>query len=89
MDRLEGLIPLSRDRSRPVTMHLVGEPIPKKKGIIYISIYQSTHVKTHVKYIKGLHVQHRLASEDWVPHSIDENHHVPYHLMIAPLPFGE
>ena len=65
------------------------EPIPKKKGIIYISIYQSTHVKTDVKYMKGTHVQHRLASEDWVPHSIDENHHVPYHLMIAPLPFGE
>ena len=63
----------------------------QKKGIIYIyiSIYQSTHVKTDVKYIKGTHVQHRLASEDWVPHSIDENHHVPYHLMIAPLPFGE
>ena len=28
--------------------------------------------------MKGTHVQHRLASEDWVPHSIDENHHVPY-----------
>ena len=69
----------------------VFEPIPKKRHnlYIYISIYQSTHVKTDVKYIKGTHVQHRLASEDWVPHSIDENHHVPYHLMIAPLPFGE